>query len=293
MLTMDLPTFQSTPPARGATVWTIWKPLLQRYFNPRPPRGGRPWKIYLFTPPPRHFNPRPPRGGRHYSCNNRGMDRRFQSTPPARGATPSSPHYSTPITISIHAPREGGDSGCHLQQLAAHHFNPRPPRGGRPSRPTFTGRLCTISIHAPREGGDSHCRRRHPWSGPISIHAPREGGDTCRLSWWAFWTISIHAPREGGDKAFCARLIISGFQSTPPARGATQGQQAQERPCPISIHAPREGGDKAGGLCRSPHSHFNPRPPRGGRLTKASGGRPVRQISIHAPREGGDAVLRV
>ena len=37
-----------------------------------------------------------------------------------------------------------------------------------------------------------------------------------------FTQISIHAPREGGDVfALCSSLRSRGFQSTPPARGAT------------------------------------------------------------------------
>ena len=59
----------------------------------------------------------------------------------------------------------------------------------------------------------------------------------------------------------------------------------------ISIHAPREGGDRflVAGLGR--HEHFNPRPPRGGRLRKQAGLTPDEYISIHAPREGGDVII--
>ena len=56
--------------------------------------------------------------------------------------------------ISIHAPREGGDSGI-TESI---------PDGG-------------ISIHAPREGGDSGHTPADYRSAAISIHAPREGGD--------------------------------------------------------------------------------------------------------------------
>ena len=60
----------------------------------------------------------------------------FQSTPPARGATPIfSLHYCIRI-ISIHAPREGGDGIYDLLKNAL-----------------------AISIHAPREGGDYYCNR--------------------------------------------------------------------------------------------------------------------------------------
>ena len=56
-------------------------------FNPRPPRGGRQNPVgYMSTY--YNFNPRPPRGGRHQIADAL-----------AKG-----------ICISIHAPREGGDS---------------------------------------------------------------------------------------------------------------------------------------------------------------------------------------
>ena len=81
-----------------------------------------------------------------------------------------------------------------------------------------------------------------------------------------FIPISIHAPREGGDlqdrRPF---LRQKGFQSTPPARGATAERRDPGLHQHISIHAPREGGDK----------------------TITSVDRSA-NISIHAPREGGD-----
>ena len=101
----------------------------------------------------------------------------FQSTPPARGATAVGGAYVGRITISIHAPREGGDrrrqylwlcvnisihapreGGDHLGGSASpilRDFNPRPPRGGRRRMTSISSSVITISIHAPREGGDS------------------------------------------------------------------------------------------------------------------------------------------
>ena len=78
--------------------------------------------------------------------------------------------------------------------------------------------------------------------------------------------ISIHAPREGGDNKFgkLSRVIV------------------------ISIHAPREGGDSTIWLDTDRAKHFNPRPPRGGRLITSIKAVGVNIISIHAPREGGD-----
>ena len=80
---------------------------------------------------------------------------KFQSTPPARGATLSLTNFFTPCyNISIHAPREGGDTE------------------------NLPGTLnIDISIHAPREGGDITSFNEVYRTG-ISIHAPREGGDS-------------------------------------------------------------------------------------------------------------------
>ena len=126
-------------------------------FNPRPPRGGRPsadWDCSGWF----HFNPRPPRGGRPHQKQHTQAQHKKK--------------------ISIHAPREGGDSGYQYEDL----------------------QLVVISIHAPREGGDFMFLRRGPRNFLISIHAPREGGDFMFLRRGPRnFLISIHAPREGGD----------------------------------------------------------------------------------------------
>ena len=79
----------------------------------------------------------------------------FQSTPPARGATEQHKAEMDKFSISIHAPREGGDRG-RPGDLAErrHDFNPRPPRGGRRAADVPLVHRIAISIHAPREGGD-------------------------------------------------------------------------------------------------------------------------------------------
>ena len=55
----------------------------------------------------------------------------------------------------------------------------------------------------------------------------------------------------------------------------------------ISIHAPREGGDDWLFRQKDEPIDFNPRPPRGGRLSDYQLPSAL-VISIHAPREGGD-----
>ena len=102
------------------------------HFNPRPPRGGR--RQFCLSRCARfYFNPRPPRGGRHLRLHVQQIHK----------------------TISIHAPREGGDPSTTFKEVLLWHFNPRPPRGGRHHFEQVYSDNWWISIHAPREGGDS------------------------------------------------------------------------------------------------------------------------------------------
>ena len=100
----------------------------------------------------------------------------FQSTPPARGATLDFLGTVLDFIISIHAPREGGDSVCIIIWSPTFYFNPRPPRGGRLLFQRRLYAILFISIHAPREGGDFRVSLIN-YVRKISIHAPREGGD--------------------------------------------------------------------------------------------------------------------
>ena len=75
-----------------------------------PREGGDPLGRYTTSTPQRNFNPRPPRGGRPWiSTAAWTMPNGFQSTPPARGATTGFSRDKWLTLISIHAPREGGD----------------------------------------------------------------------------------------------------------------------------------------------------------------------------------------
>ena len=83
-------------------------PCTNRYFYPRPPRGGRP-RPRRRCLRRQHFYPRPPRGGRQgLRC-------------PVRGSN----------NISIHALREEGDCRPLVWGRLQRNFYPRPPRGGR------------------------------------------------------------------------------------------------------------------------------------------------------------------
>ena len=123
--------FQSTPSARRATPGVLAPPFAYANFNPRPPRGGRPWSTLK-------------RGG---------MEKISIHALREEGDPPYVSAYSDGKNISIHALREEGDRDAGrsdpVRQISIHalreegddrhpgvllqrpHFNPRPPRGGR------------------------------------------------------------------------------------------------------------------------------------------------------------------
>ena len=86
----------------------------------------------------------------------------------------------------------------------------------------------------------------------------------------------------------------SKFQSTLPARGATDNPLLTILPTVISIHAPREGSDGPGGhtdwaaLAISIHA---PREGSDGIWVLCVHG--ANRISIHAPREGSDCQKKI
>ena len=217
--------------------------------------------------------------------------------------------------ISIHAPREGSDYCRQAYFVYYPYFNPRSPRGERRRAKLKNLYANYISIHAPREGSDMRDNLLRASHKRFQSTLPARGATAPHNSYYHDEQISIHAPREGSDvpfaykkrrsfyfnprsprgerlKGFCKKSLCFLFQSTLPARGATD----------MGIIAKKRWID------------FNPRSPRGERLWELStdsGGAifqstlPARgatlgvkhrqrrgDISIHAPREGSDLHLR-
>ena len=217
-----------------------------------------------------NFNPRPPRGGRPWKQSDVFGYEVFQSTPSARRATRAADGAVRPIQISIHALREEGDSNELKKPKSVLDFNPRPPRGGRPPclpvctrrgkyfnpRPPRGGRLqqvfqlecfLFISIHALREEGDLWPLPLGPRDWYFNPRPPRGGRPVIARRGGALEEISIHALREEGDGDDHGRpleAIISihalreeGDRDRRLRRGCFEG---------ISIHALREEGDPSG-----------------------------------------------
>ena len=105
---------------------------LPAYFNPRPPRGGRPPPAAWFWDFPQYFNPRPPRGGRlALGSLLQSLARHFNPRPPRGGRPGGSAVSGWRDPISIHVLREEDDQRIRTGVFDYFDFNPRPPRGGR------------------------------------------------------------------------------------------------------------------------------------------------------------------
>ena len=102
----------------------------------------------------------------------------FQSTPPARGATKFVFTRSKGIFISIHAPREGGDTVSPDIAGAGHGFQSTPPARGATYVFTAPNKNAAIFQSTPPARGATAMGIWGFATNSISIHAPREGGDS-------------------------------------------------------------------------------------------------------------------
>ena len=115
---MDDEIFQSTPPARGATIIKS-QPQNGTHISIHAPREGGDLSLYLYQ---------------FEDC--------ISIHAPREGGDPTFKSLAGSETgISIHAPREGGDTGRPpFPHKAPRDFNPRPPRGGRLENPNLKAR---------------------------------------------------------------------------------------------------------------------------------------------------------
>ncbi len=192
--------FQSTRPARGATLECGAGRDVQRCFNPRAPRGAR-RKVSARIPAFSCFNPRAPRGARR----------------------DQGPHRLHLDRVSIHAPRAGRDA---LRTAPIRHrlycFNPRAPRGARRH-----GRDGTVSLRLSFNPRAPRGARPQPITvitryGPFQSTRPARGATRGPPTQRRDEPVSIHAPRAGRDHVIIFPCLPDcEFQSTRPARGAT------------------------------------------------------------------------
>ena len=280
-----------------------------------------------------NFNPRAPRGARPFIFVISNLPTAFQSTCPARGTTSEPSPKNGGAWISIHVPREGHDTttetrnsgglifqstcpargtttsaiGCTVSQT---HFNPRAPRGARhfrsssdaerkefqstcPARGTTHpsksfAQVSRISIHVPREGHDSHKRGQQRNGGYFNPRAPRGARLNSPLNFALYGHFNPRAPRGARHPQHLHPQHLHRFQSTCPARGTTEYLSTVFLYNFISIHVPREGHDLLTIVVLPSLMAFQSTcPARGTTVGHTDSGR-VQAISIHVPREGHD-----
>ena len=240
--------FQSTLPARGATIRPRFSATKSRHFNPRSPHGERRAALRVLRVIRRISIHAPRTGSDGHSFLFARLKYLFQSTLPARGAT-SSCSGRVPVLI---------------------YFNPRSPHGERPgatSPDTTTGRFQST---LPARGATRRCspgadtsddfNPRSPhgerladvgvtlFPAPISIHAPRTGSDfstTIVPSSWVYFN-----PRSPHGERLCTASltpsISARFQSTLPARGATRNGSGCAPVCAFQSTLPARGATITG-----------------------------------------------
>ena len=193
-----------------------------------------------------------------------------------------------PATVSIHAPRAGGDCKIQIIRLRMQCFNPRPPCGGRRNgrrrhprnprrfnpRPPCGGRLVPmefkvlikpVSIHAPRAGGDTGLEKLPTEIQLFQSTPPVRGATVLLMIADDISKFQSTPPVRGATWTNERYKRLVEFQSTPPVRGATRLRLRMGERNNVSIHAPRAGGDRCSRALRELIGRFNPRPPCGGR----------------------------
>ena len=285
---MGVRIFLSTLPARGATgPYVLWHDCI--FISIHAPReGSDPSKTYPAARLRSFLSTLPARGatrGPGRSCRAR---QKFLSTLPARGATLQHLGLIRRFIISIHAPREGSDSGTGPSYTAHHHFYPRSPRGERHAHLFFICASFEFLSTLPARGATARARRtarpapnfypRSPrgerrlfaLSGGVNLgyfypRSPRGERPGTGPSYTAHHHFYPRSPRGERPVTSCLPRLSQLFLSTLPARGATQQGFGLVVGNVISIHAPREGSDLRDGARKSQNGDFYPRSPRGER----------------------------
>ena len=238
--------------------------------------------------PRRYFNPRPPCGGRRMVGTSQPYSSQFQSTSSVWRTTPCGLSVIVESSISIHVLRVEDDNGGMLDSASSSDFNPRPPCGGRPHA------LASLCRRGRFQSTSSVWRTTRRPAGQrvaagISIHVLRVEDDPHKL--FCLVLCSDFNPRPPcGGRPSAQTLLAShlSFQSTSSVWRTTPGAQPlattpgyfnPRPPCggrrfTSSLSPPAGEFQSTSSVWRTTrnvgvldfnHPYFNPRPPCGGR----------------------------
>ena len=218
-----------------------------------------------------YFNPRPPCGGRLGGRAGGIQYITISIHAPRAGGDGEWCSFGEGCSyISIHAPRAGGDCVLTISANWRIYFNPRPPCGGRPGHKPGDKKGGYDFNPRPPCGGRRGTKKRENHAEDISIHAPRAGGDGTTARGWAMRsTFQSTPPVRGATIPIIISIwSIRPFQSTPPVRGATMRDWMWTALYEFQSTPPVRGATISGRRMLPLDFYFNPRPPCGGRHVK-------------------------
>ena len=165
------------------------------------------------------FNPRSPRGERRY-WNKQGHNfKLFQSTLPARGATPGAGVTLPGAGVFQSTLPARGATVKALRAALVRNFNPRSPRGERlwpPSAPSAPSPSFQSTLPA-RGATNNHVI--YLQADLFQSTLPARGATNQIVKAMGLIDISIHAPREGSDAIYCIGLINPRYFNPRSPRG--------------------------------------------------------------------------
>ena len=183
LIVCDDVVFQSTLPARGATVRAAAVLPRGKNFNPRSPHGERRHRSFRLWQQSGISIHAPRTGSDVMDTDSVLRVRTFQSTLPARGATVAADVQERGDGISIHAPRTGSDrSSVERKSLIFTFQSTLPARGATPVCAFHVGGNFCISIHAPRTGSDRDTLKQQLAEAKFQSTLPARGATSFRLS---------------------------------------------------------------------------------------------------------------
>ena len=155
-----------------------------------------------------YFYPRPPRGGRHNSLNGWATDIKFLSTPSARRATKRVTQKGGDRRFLSTPSARRATSRRAIRSLMGAYFYPRPPRGGRHSSPLLEVILAQFLSTPSARRATSRRAIRSLMGAYFYPRPPRGGRQSCPHSRLQRLGISIHALREEGDSRMAGNAAV-------------------------------------------------------------------------------------
>jgi len=204
-----------------------------------------------------------PRAGRDAGKPGRKRSRaKFQSTRPARGATP--------------ATGSGNRIRC---------FNPRAPRGARPLQFGVILTVPQFQSTRPARGATPRACARKRSSRSFNPRAPRGARHLLFLFLPLYIRFQSTRPARGATRAVTRGSPRTGSFNPRAPRGARRNQPGPGRQQRVvSIHAPRAGRDSSSRRETYARQRFNPRAPRGARRKTRWASHGTRCFNPRAPR---------